>query len=397
MYTASNKGHIPKGVRISYSLEADEDPDADPPLFDDDDDPENNGHNTQDDGLLKIRSTETRRYQRQHHSHLQLQQQTRNSAKSIEEARLFAAAMLNESERRRNQHNLHNEHNLSFQQESSSTLRRMLHKATSNRNINNNNNNNNNHNRRPTYYHEINLIEEPVIKSYDPKQFWRKMVCRFLLLAALIVGVSTFIVYAVDDSFGRNETSSSSGNSGVTGTADNGERIDSTIGFLFDHEISSAHALYEESSPQYKAVEWIATKDPEQLPIPAYGAGGGGGGDDNSFGSTTVNPNNSDNHFHFVQRYVLAVLYFALDGEGWNNDLHFTSNLHECSWFEREVDRDGEAYAMGVTCDSNLQVRNLILRKCDLLLLLWRVLPTVFFFIDPLTHPPPYLSFLPKI
>ena len=82
MYTASNKGHIPKGVRISYSLEADEEPltDADPPMFDDDvDDPEN-GHSAQDDdGLLKVRGTESRRYQRQHHHVAHLQQQTTNT------------------------------------------------------------------------------------------------------------------------------------------------------------------------------------------------------------------------------------------------------------------------------------------------------------------------------
>ena len=268
-------------------------------------------------------------------------QQTHNSAKSIEEARLFAAAMLNESERRRNSHNLH--HDLAFQQESSSTLRRMLNKATSNRNIVNSNNN---RPQQPGPYHEINLIEEPVIRSYDPKQFWWKMICRFFLLTAFIVGVSIFIVYAVNNSFGSNNNEAGSG---VVGTTTNSaDRMDSTIAFLFNHEISSAHDLYEESSPQYKAVEWIAMHDPEQLPVPS---------------TTTAGAANSEHHFHFVQRYVLAVLYFALDGEGWNNDLHFTSNLHECSWYERQIDRDGEVYAMGVTCDSNLQVRNLILRK----------------------------------
>jgi len=333
-YMATNKGHIPKGIRINYGLEADEEPDACPPFQDQDDTFEI------DDGLEE-RGNNTRRQR-------PLQEQRRSSSlkedtkKSIDEARKFAAAMLNESERRAS--NLRT--NLSLPQESSS-FRSMF--RNSFRTFGSS--------RRLSVYDEVSLIEEPVTPAmapHNPKRFRRRMACRFLVVPLLVLAVIGFFVYAVSSAKGSS-TSSSSSNASTTNTGDN--RLDSTIAFLFDHEISLARALYDESSPQYRAAHWLANQDREQLPVPAYG---------DSMGGDPIESNvNDERHDRFVQRYVLAVLYFALGGDQWTDQLGFISEVHECSWFKAEVEKNGdpltETYAHGVKCDSNLRVRNLFL------------------------------------
>ncbi|KAL3910311.1 MAG: hypothetical protein SGARI_002188, partial [Bacillariaceae sp.] len=335
MYTVSNKGHISKGIRISYGIEADEEPDACAPFCDEDDtnthseaaaveDSFRSRHSStassaSDDGL-QVRGDTAKT------SHQQQQQQYRaqDNAKSIQEARLFAAHMLNESERRVN---LHSEHTLSMKQESSSTLRQFMTKATSSR----------------RFYDEISLVEEPnTIRSHDPKRFRRTTCCRLLAVVAALAAVITFSVLAID-AIPSNKTES-------VGTPETDGRMDATIAYLFEQEISSAKDLYDESTAQYQAARWMALEDPEQLTVPTV-TGGGGGGLRNT------------NSFRFVQRYVLSVLFFALNGDGWDNRHNFVTGVHECSWFDSNVNRNDETYALGVTCNQNLQVRNLLLRK----------------------------------
>lgn len=114
---------------------------------------------------------------------------------------------------------------------------------------------------------------------------------------------------------------------------------------LADTGISKRELLEDPSSAQYRAARWIAAEDLEQVDIP-------------------INENQPA-PFEFVQRYVLAVLYFTLNGSNWNDPLNFVSDLHECSWYETIPDEStGELLAVGVSCDDQLQVRNLVIRKC---------------------------------
>jgi hypothetical protein len=359
-YTASNKGHIAKGVRINYSIEADEEPDACSP-FDDDHTNEVTTATPSHVSLstaashhdeLQIRGTAAARI---HHKSFSQRSSfnARDNARSIQEARLFAAHMLNESERRSN---LHSEHTLSMKQESSSTLRHLMQKATG-------------HSSR-RFYDEISLVEEPteidMLRPRDSTTRLRKtMVCRMLAALVAIVVVVCFVVLATDAVVVQSDKGSS------TLLSENG-RLDSIVAFLFEQEVSSAKDLYDESTPQYRAARWMALEDPERLsvPEPVGGSMDGGGGLRNT------------NPLRFVQRYVLAVLFFGLDGENWENRRKFVTGVHECSWFESHVNRDGETYAMGVTCDHNMQVRNLLLRKFTVMAAIFhlhRLFLTIFF------------------
>jgi hypothetical protein len=67
------------------------------------------------------------------------------------------------------------------------------------------------------------------------------------------------------------------------------------------------------SSAQYLAAQWMAHGDPMQISVSDFG-------DD-------TNPD-------FDMRYVLAVLYFELDGRQWVHQLNFLSGNHICTWFE---------------------------------------------------------------
>jgi hypothetical protein len=53
----------------------------------------------------------------------------------------------------------------------------------------------------------------------------------------------------------------------------------------------------------------------------------------------------------FVQRFVIATLYFAFAGEDWRYSANFLTADSECTWFE---DRGGRP--VGVTCAETGQV-----------------------------------------
>lgn len=68
----------------------------------------------------------------------------------------------------------------------------------------------------------------------------------------------------------------------------------------------SSQAWSNPVSPQYRALDWISNYDNFQS-------------DDLSIDRV-------------VQRYSLATFYYALEGEKWEKDLHFLTNVSECLW-----------------------------------------------------------------
>lgn len=97
--------------------------------------------------------------------------------------------------------------------------------------------------------------------------------------------------------------------------------------------------LYESSySPQYRASLWLATVDQRRLKIP-----------DADVQSSSLE------EYLFVQRYVLAVLFFATGGlDSWAYSLRFLTGSHECYWYDlfgMEGMPLGMGIAFGVKCD----------------------------------------------
>jgi len=69
--------------------------------------------------------------------------------------------------------------------------------------------------------------------------------------------------------------------------------------------VSGYDALVDSASPQFLALDWIANRDLFQ-----------------------IDPSDP----LLIQRYALAVLYFATNGDEWKNQLKWLSGDHECQW-----------------------------------------------------------------
>ena len=143
-------------------------------------------------------------------------------------------------------------------------------------------------------------------------------------------------------------------------------RMTATIDLLSGNGISHHTDLTTPGTPQNRAALWMANEDRLQLDIPpAIGQLDMENQNQNQTTTTTTNPNHPP-PYPFVQRYALAVFYYSTQGDDdgeWTNSLQFVSDQHECSWFQTMPDDGGEIYAVGVTCDQELRVRNLLIRK----------------------------------
>ncbi|CAJ1959366.1 unnamed protein product [Cylindrotheca closterium] len=101
-------------------------------------------------------------------------------------------------------------------------------------------------------------------------------------------------------------------------------RVEEVVVFLVQNDISTEVNLRNRKSPQNKAAKWIANTD-----------------------SPHVTPS-MDNDF--LDRYVLAVMYFALGGDiSWAHSLNFLEPEHVCSWGKSFNDNNGNELVYGVT------------------------------------------------
>jgi hypothetical protein len=80
------------------------------------------------------------------------------------------------------------------------------------------------------------------------------------------------------------------------------------VKILLQNEVSDAKALQDDSSPQFLALRWLAKNDPAVFDL------------------------DSMPDVILVERYVLAVLYFANSAEGELDVLNFLSASSVCEW-----------------------------------------------------------------
>lgn len=94
----------------------------------------------------------------------------------------------------------------------------------------------------------------------------------------------------------------------------------------------SGDALEDNTTAQYQALQWIAYEDPLGLPIKESNA--------------TI----------LIERYSAAVLYYSLNGEGWNKDYGFLGNTSICNWTDTQYGiycYEGDEVAKWVYFDAN--------------------------------------------
>jgi hypothetical protein len=103
-------------------------------------------------------------------------------------------------------------------------------------------------------------------------------------------------------------------------------RLDCLAEILLQHEVLGAEALQDDSSPQFNALRWLANEDTAVLDLDST--------------PTVI----------LVERYVLAVFYYATSGGGWRDQRNFLSASSLCEWNNEEggVDCDGDGLVVSL-------------------------------------------------
>lgn len=207
--------------------------------------------------------------------------------------------------------------------------------------------------------------------------------CSILLLVTAIAFVIVVSMAAAKGG-GSSSVASTSIDSNVDSAVNNAEistedgssaRFLKAVDWLSLHGISDKTALTTPGSPQYQAVVWMSNVDVLQEDVPVTVPS-----DENTdmhapamdaFNNNTMEPVTGEQqeaaHYRhvmyerFLQRYILAVLYYSMGGESWTNNLEFLTPSHECGWFRAERGSDNHEYAIGVTCNSKLLVQDIFI------------------------------------
>lgn len=91
-------------------------------------------------------------------------------------------------------------------------------------------------------------------------------------------------------------------------------RTNTIRNWLLDNEISKAATFNDPTSPQNKALTFLAAEDKMELDTPSGGMMTAEG-------------------YTFLTRYVMTLFYFSTNGAQWNYNLLFLSDNHVCDWF----------------------------------------------------------------
>jgi hypothetical protein len=148
-----------------------------------------------------------------------------------------------------------------------------------------------------------------------------------------LAGILFFVIIAMSAAIAQNNAS-----------AKGSSRERAVVSFLSDN-FADRTALEAANSPQQRAARWIADEDPLNMPLPAS--------------------NDYEDAYKFVQRYALAVLYYAWAGEKkWVMDYQFLSGQDECDWnLKYQIKDSDDLFELGVKCNEDKEVDYLFMRK----------------------------------
>ena len=90
--------------------------------------------------------------------------------------------------------------------------------------------------------------------------------------------------------------------------------FDEIVNFIVKEGISTDADISTSDTPQYKAAMWLMRDDPANVPVPT------------AFDIGTYEG------YRYMTRYIMAVNYFAFDGENWEVDLGWMTGADVCDW-----------------------------------------------------------------
>jgi hypothetical protein len=133
-----------------------------------------------------------------------------------------------------------------------------------------------------------------------------------------MMGITVILILVSGSLLIRRANQSNSGSGGVARNEPRRTTTQELIAYLEINGISSPENLYNESSPHYRTVKWMADEDGLNLFLP------------NASNPAAVSP------YIFLQRYVLALLFFSTNGdvrgEQWDHSVNFLQPTDTCDW-----------------------------------------------------------------
>lgn len=128
------------------------------------------------------------------------------------------------------------------------------------------------------------------------------------------------------------------------------QRLDNVHAYLVTHEISKSMLFAQPAdTPESKAAQWLAWADEARIEIP-------------SVNTTTTEA------YPFLARYIMAVLYYAMNGPRWRLQFDFLSSKDVCEWRGTVLTDSAETVHLGVRCDPDGAIVEINLSKehfCD--------------------------------
>ena len=153
-----------------------------------------------------------------------------------------------------------------------------------------------------------------------------------VLLVAVVVGVSVGL---------SNNNSETSVNNPGGGLQDEERPTFFQIrSWLEDEGISDSAAFHFPGSPQNLAAQWLATEDLAGVPLPRV-----------SFSDPS-----SPEGYMFVVRYVMALIYFQMNGDNWHTPVNFMTPQPICQWNGNSLAHNGQGLGVeqgGIWCDED--------------------------------------------
>ena len=240
----------------------------------------------------------------------------------------------------------------------------------------------------------------------ESKRYHRFTCALFIITLLISAIVSSVKIYYLPTT--RNYNWNIFGDGKQQREKENALRLNQTLEYLIQTGavVNSEVTLSEENnnddiyvSPQYGAAVWIAQYDMLRVPIPSVTTtttnqnstifDNNNNNSSSSSGSSNTSRKSSE-EYQFLQRYSLAVLFFATGGiDTWNYKLNFLRGVHECEgWYDLFIiDEDGsDIFPFGVICDGSPEYESTDILEEDV----WKgmrtvtaiVLPRKFFWIS---------------
>jgi hypothetical protein len=150
-------------------------------------------------------------------------------------------------------------------------------------------------------------------------------ICAGVAFVLLLVGVTLLAVLVPKSKSGYSYTPTS--------------RQEDVIQLLLHNKITPEPALRDGYSAQARAVQFIADGDSYQMAIIEDTVG------------------------KFVERYVMAVLYYHFSGADWTYKLNFMTSQDHCNWFQRFTTVAGDTLREGVLCNDEGYITTIMLGK----------------------------------